>query len=57
MGSEERRGEAVQELVCSICNAEVYICDGCKEYFQKGAIVFCIDDKHYCDNCFEPRGD
>jgi len=58
MTSEERKGEVKErtELRCSICECTVYQCDGCGEYLSKGEEIICIDDKHYCDGCFdEPR--
>jgi len=42
-------------LVCTDCEEEVYMCFGCKEYFQNADEIICQEGNwsqiHYCESC------
>ena len=50
-----------EQLICDICETELYTCDGCQTYFYEladdpiGKAVFCADSgEHYCsEDCYE----
>ena len=53
MSKTEAITEAITTLECEECGSEIIACDVCKDYFIRGEILYCTDDKHYCECCYE----
>lgn len=40
---------------CKECDADIYICDECGEYFTDGQFIICEDGNHYCEECYNDK--
>ena len=40
-----------KDLICEYCEAVIYTCDGCSDYFKEDGYVSCKNGKHYHLGC------
>lgn len=41
------------QMICTKCNKELLVCDGCEYDFDDGEDILCYNGKHYCEDCAE----
>lgn len=47
--------KAIGQLECNFCGFNINYCANCKLPFEDDGIIYCIEERHLCEDCNKER--